>query len=139
MMELHAAVSMVAYGAFALAGIAGMTLLVQERQLKTRKLHSFFYQFPPIHDLASANRRLVYIGFTLLTVGLLTGLSRGVAHGEFLRVVLVGVWLLYAFLCAALTSQRITPNRASWLAVGAFGVLLLTVWAVQIVPEASKG
>jgi ABC-type uncharacterized transport system permease subunit len=131
-LELHAAVSVVAYGAFALAGVAGATLLVQERQLKTRRLHSFFYHFPPIHDLAAANRRLVYIGFTLLTLGLLAGLSRGLAHIGLLRVVSVGVWLLYGFLCVALRGARISPQRAAWLAIGAFLVLLLTVWAVQI-------
>jgi HemX protein len=135
-LELHAAVSVVAYGAFALAGIAGLTLLVQERQLKTRKLHSFFYHFPPIHDLAAANRRLVYIGFALLTVGLFAGLRQGMAHIGVLRVVSFALWLLYGFLCLALGSQRISPRRAAWLASGAFLVLLLTVWAVQLV---SKG
>lgn len=134
-LELHAAVSVVAYGAFALAGVAGATLLVQERQLKTRRLHSFFYHFPPIHDLAAANRRLVYIGFTLLTLGLVSGLSRGLAHIGLLRVVSLGVWLLYGFLCAALGVGRISPQRAAWLAIGAFLVLLLTVWAVQIVSK----
>ncbi len=134
-LELHAAVSVVAYGAFALAGIAGVTLLVQERQLKTRKLHSFFYHFPSIHDLAAANRRLVYIGFSLLSVGLFAGFSQGVAHIGLLRVVSVGVWLLYAFLCAALGSKRISPHRAAWLASGAFTVLLVTVWAVQLVSK----
>lgn len=132
-LELHAAVSVVAYGAFALACVASVTLLVQERQLKTRKLHSFFYHFPPIHDLAAANRRLVYIGFTLLTVGLLSGLSRGVAHIGLLRVVSVGVWLMYGFLCVTMGGRRISPQRAAWLAIGTFLVLLLTVWAVQIV------
>ena len=132
-LELHAAVSVVAYGAFALAGIAGVTLLVQERQLKTRKLHSFFYRFPPIHDLAAANRRLVYIGFALLTLGLVAGIFQGVAHVSFLRFVSLGVWVLYLFLSLALGWRRISPKRAAWLASGAFLVLLTTVWAVQLV------
>jgi ABC-type uncharacterized transport system permease subunit len=135
-LELHAAVSVVAYGAFALAGIAGVTLLVQERQLKTRKLHSFFYHFPPIHDLAAAHRRLVYIGFALLSVGLFAGLRQGMAHVGLLRVVSFGLWLLYGFLSLALGSHRISPQRAAWLASGSFLILLLTVWAVQL---ASKG
>ena len=134
-LELHAAVSVVAYGAFALAGIAGATLLVQERQLKTRKLHSFFYRFPPIHDLAAANRRLVYIGFGLLTAGLVAGLSQGVAHIGLLRVVSFGIWGLYFFLCLALGRQRISPRQTAWLACGAFLVLLTTVWAVQLVEK----
>ncbi|MEI6873271.1 MAG: cytochrome c biogenesis protein CcsA, partial [Verrucomicrobiota bacterium] len=131
----HAAVSVVAYGAFALAGIAGATLLVQEHQLKTRKLHSFFYRFPPIHDLAAANRRLVYIGFALLSLGLFAGISQGVAHVSFLRIVSLGIWLLYLFLSVALGSRRISPKRAAWLASGAFLVLLTTVWAVQLVDK----
>ena len=127
-LEFHAAVSVVAYGAFALAGIAGVMLLVQERQLKTHKLHSFFFHLPPIHDLATANRRLLYFGFALLTAGLLSGLRQGMAHVNLLRVVSISIWLLYAFLCIALGVRRIAPRRASWLAIGAFAVLLLTVW-----------
>ncbi|MEY5025551.1 MAG: cytochrome c biosis protein CcsA [Verrucomicrobiota bacterium] len=132
-LELHAAVSIVAYGAFALASLAGAMLLVQERQLKTRKLHSFFYHLPPIHDLARANRRLVYIGFVLLSVGLVAGLMHGMAHVGLLRVVSLGVWLLYAVLSVLLRGASISPRKASWMAIGAFSVLLLTLWAVQIV------
>jgi hypothetical protein len=71
-----------------------------------------------------------------LTAGLLSGMRQGMAHVSLLRVVSISIWLLYAFLCAALGVKRITPGRASWLAIGAFAVLLVTVWAVQIV---SKG
>ena len=36
--EMHAAVSMIAYGAFALACVAGVMYLVQERLLKQHRL-----------------------------------------------------------------------------------------------------
>ena len=45
--ELHAAISLVSYGAFALACVAGVMFLVQERQLKRRTLNSFFQNLPP--------------------------------------------------------------------------------------------
>jgi ABC-type uncharacterized transport system permease subunit len=130
-LELHAAISVVAYGAFALAAAAGVMWLAQERQLKTRRLHSFFFNLPPIQELAAANRRLVYCGFLLLTVGLLAGLLHGVAHVGVLRVVSGAVWLLYAFLCLAMRSASISPRRASWMAISAFSLLLVTVWAVE--------
>lgn len=132
-LELHAAVSVVAYGAFSLAGIAGVMLLVQERQLKTHRLRSFFFRLPPIQDLASANRRLIYTGFVLLSVGLVAGLTQGIAHVHFLKVVSALVWSVYAFLCVALSIKRITPRRASWMAIAAGILLLLSVGAVQIV------
>ena len=42
-LELHAALSVVAYGAFAMAGVAGVMYLAQERQLKTHKFARFFF------------------------------------------------------------------------------------------------
>src|SRR6267154_2656395 len=42
-LEFHASMSIVAYGAFALACVAGVMYLVQERQLKTHQLRSIFY------------------------------------------------------------------------------------------------
>ena len=76
-LELHAAISVVAYGAFGLAFVAGVMYLAQERQLKTHQLHQTFYQLPPIHDLAVANRRLILAGFSLFTIGMLAGLMHG--------------------------------------------------------------
>ena len=68
--ETHAALSLMAYGAFALAGVAGVMYLFQERQLKTRRLGSIFFQMPSIADLAVAHRRLLWAGFLLLSAGL---------------------------------------------------------------------
>src|SRR5256885_3559619 len=39
-LEFHASISLVAYGAFALACIAGVMYLIQQRQLQTDQLHS---------------------------------------------------------------------------------------------------
>ena len=93
-MELHAASSIVAYGAFALAGISGVMYLIQERQLKTHHLRSIFYHLPPIHDLAVANRRLILMGFTLLTVGILASFGVGSLSSHAWKIAWsVAVWL----------------------------------------------
>src|SRR5947209_15462330 len=42
-LEFHASITMIAYGAFALACVAGVLYLLQDRQLKTHQLRSFFY------------------------------------------------------------------------------------------------
>src|SRR6266852_227489 len=47
-LEFHASISLIAYGAFALACVAGLMYLVQERQLKRHQLNSLFYYFPPL-------------------------------------------------------------------------------------------
>jgi ABC-type transport system involved in cytochrome c biogenesis permease subunit len=61
-LEFHASISMIAYGAFALACVAGVMYLVQERQLKTHQLHSIFYHLPPLTNLFSAT--LCILAFT---------------------------------------------------------------------------
>src|SRR4029077_7271744 len=69
-LETHTSFSIVACGAFALAGVAGLMYLFQERQLKTRKPGSIFFRLPPITTLTIANSRLLWLGFVRLTCGL---------------------------------------------------------------------
>ena len=76
-LEFHASMSLIAYGAFALAGIAGVMYLVQERQLKTGHIHSIFYHLPPLTHLFDAITRLLWWGFGLYTLGLLSGFFIG--------------------------------------------------------------
>ena len=135
--ELHAAISLVAYGAFALAGVAGAMFLTQERQLKTHHIHSIFYHLPPIHDLAVANRRLVIVGFGLLTVGLIAGFAIGnVFHSHLTHIAWsAGVWLLYGFILLAGQIHRISGRRVALLSVGAFSVAVCTLWGLRFITE----
>jgi HemX protein len=135
-MELHAAGSLVAYGAFALAGIAGFMYLVQERQLKTHHLRSMFFHFPPIRDLAVANRRLILVGFILLTVGIGSGFAIGnlASHGTKIAWS-VGVWLLYGFILSAEWWHRISPRRGAWLSVAALAIVISTLWGIRFLTD----
>lgn len=135
-MELHAAASIVAYGAFALAGVAGVMYLVQERQLKTHHLRSIFFHLPPIHDLAVANRRLILTGFALLTIGIASGFMVGSLSSHFIKVSWsVGVWALYGFILAAEWMHRLSPRRGAWLSVAAFALVLCTLWGIRFIDQ----
>ncbi|MCE9608627.1 MAG: cytochrome c biogenesis protein [Chthoniobacter sp.] len=135
-LELHAAISVVAYGAFALACVAGVMYLVQERQLKTHHLHSIFYHLPPIRDLAVANARLIIAGFALLTIGLGAGFKLGsvFTHSP-LTAWSVVVWLGYGGLAALGGLQRISQRRVAWMSVAAFGGVLVTLAGLRFVTE----
>jgi ABC-type uncharacterized transport system permease subunit len=128
--ELHAAISLVAYGAFALACVAGVMFLVQERHLKRHTLNSFFQNLPPIANLAVAVQRLMLAGFVLLTVGIVAGFFAG--HAPAATVVLaVCVWLPYGVLLIMRSTHRISSRRVAWLAVAAFTVALTTLGALS--------
>ena len=115
-LELHAAVSIVAYGAFAMAGVAGAMYLAQERQLKTHHFRTIFFHLPPIADLAVAIKRLLLTGFVLLTVGLFSGFMVGF---DAIQVVGgVGVWLVYGFILQAEKLKKVTPRLVAMLVAG---------------------
>jgi ABC-type uncharacterized transport system permease subunit len=130
-LEAHAALSIIAYGAFAIAGVAGAMYLAQARQLKTHKLGTIFFHLPPIADLAVALRRLLLIGFVLLTVGLIAGFMVGapalkVAWG-------VAVWLTYGAILLAEKLKKVSPRRVALFSVGAFCVTLMTLWGLNFI------
>ena len=131
LLELHAAISVMAYGGLGLAALAGAMYLVQERQLKTRQLSDFFFSLPPVRDLTSAMRRLLIAGFVLLSAGLGTGIASGPAHRPVLRLMSVAMWVLYGAVAFAVGVRRVDPVRVAYASIGAFCILLLTVGLVE--------
>lgn len=135
-LELHASVSIVAYGAFALACVAGAMYLAQERQLKTHHLHSMFFHLPPIADLAVVMNRLLWIGLGLLTLGLLSGFKVGFDAWQFGWG--VAVWLIYGCILQAGKLGKITPRRIAVLSVVAFSLTLSTLWGLNFISAGSR-
>ncbi len=133
-MELHAAISIVAYGAFALACVAGVMYLTQERQLKSHHIHSIFYRLPPIRDLAVANGRLILAGFALLTVGIFAGLMIGGLQTHAVKITWsIGVWVVYGAIFALSKGHRLSPRRVAWLSVAAFSAVLVTLSGINFI------
>jgi ABC-type uncharacterized transport system permease subunit len=128
--ELHAALSVISYGAFALAGVAGVMLLIQERHLKRHSLGGLFYHLPPIPDLGGAIRRLMLAGFALLSAGLAAGFVAGRPEGK--TWVGVAVWALYGAILQAAWRRRLGPRASALLAVGAFGASLLSLFLMSL-------
>jgi HemX protein len=129
-LEFHASVSLIAYGAFALACIAGVMYLVQERQLKTHHLRSIFYHLPPLTDLFAAITRLLWLGFILYTVGIASGFFTGRPLPRVQVVAAIAVWLLYAAILQGRYFRRIAPKRVATLCIVGFSVALTLLWGI---------
>ena len=129
-LEFHASVSLMAYGAFALAGIAGVMYLVQERQLKTHQLRSIFYHLPPLTDLFAAITGLLWWGFILYTVGIASGFFTGQPLPRMQIVAAIGVWLLYAAILQGRHLRRIAPKRVAALCIVGFSAALTLLWGI---------
>ncbi len=129
-LEFHASISLIAYGAFGLACIAGVMYLVQERQLKTHQLHSIFYHLPPLTDLFAAITRLLWFGFALYTLGLVSGFFTGRPLPRLQMICAFGVWILYAAILQGRHLRRVAPKRIAALCIIGFSAALTLLWGI---------
>ena len=129
-LEFHASMSLVAYGVFALACIAGIMYLIQERQLKTRQLRSIFYYLPPLTELYAAITRLLWWGFALYTLGLASGFFVGQPLPRIQILCAFGVWLLYAAVLYGRHLSRFAPRRVAALCIGGFAAAMTLLWGI---------
>ncbi|MSU37375.1 MAG: cytochrome c assembly protein [Pedosphaera sp.] len=134
--SLHAALLLLAYGAFGLSALAGVMYLTQTHDLKFHKARAIEAFMPSIQRLEWVTRRLLGIGFSLLTAGLLVGaLYLKAVRGSYLTtdpfVVYCGfTWLVYLALVSAAGRFTQHGRRLAWAAVGGFTFIMLTFWGV---------
>ena len=129
--EFHAALSIIAYGAFGLACIAGVMYLVQERQLKSRRVSDLLLNLPPITDLGKVNGRLILTGFLLLTVAFGAGIAAGISITGAKTAVSFAVWALYGALLATDRMRLLPTRRIAGASVFIFVLALVTLPTVS--------
>jgi len=129
-LELHAAMSLLAYGAFGLAGIAGIMDLILDRQLKSHEPGRLFYSLPPLRYLTDAIVRLLVIGTGMLTVGIVAAFFMEDFPDPVHMIVSGVVWLLYAALLFLRFVRHLSPKPLSVGAILCFAVALLSLAAL---------
>ena len=134
-LEFHASMSMIAYGAFALACVAGLMYLLQERQLKRHQLHSVFQHLPPLHDLFVAITRLLWFGFLLYTAGLVSGFFTGQPLPVVKMVCAFAVWLFYGAILQGRYFFRLAPKQVAVLCVLAFSAAVGVLWGITFASQ----
>lgn len=134
-LEFHASISLVAYGAFALACIAGVMYLVQERQLKTHQIHSIFFHLPPLSDLFAAITRLLWWGFALYSLGLFSGFFVGEPLPWIQIVCAIAVWILYGLILQGRYFHWFAPRRVAALCVIGFSAALTLLWGITFTAQ----
>lgn len=128
--ELHAALALVSYAAFALACVTGVMYLLQERFLKKHLIGGLFYQLPPIQGLSKAIRRQVLLGMILLSASLAITfkLDTPITHPKL--VFAWGVWGLYAVMGLVSWRHTLSPRQTAWLAAVGFVIPFISLWLV---------
>jgi len=122
----------------AIAFLAAVMYLLQERQIKKKRLGSIYSRLPSLATLDRINYDAIMYGFPFLTIGMITGsIYAQVALGRYWQWDPKEVWSLVVWLFyAALLHQRLAVGwqgrRAAVMSIICFGVLLFTFVGVSL-------
>ena len=132
MLIVHTISSLLSYVAFLVAFGSGVLFLVQERQIKGKRMGVLFNRLPSLDQLEQVNVFAIALGFGLLTVGLslwlvVSRLLRGVWwSGDPKEVLSAMLWVCYLILWLARLRATMRGRRVAWLSVWGFTLVLLT-------------
>jgi cytochrome c-type biogenesis protein CcsB len=137
----HVTMIFIGEAAFALACGVGILYLIQENTIKTKRRRFFLKRLPSLDLLDSTGYACIVVGFTLLTVGLITGLIYAKSvWGRFWswdpkEVWSTITWLFYAVLLHERLTVGWRGRRSAIMAIIGFAVLLFTFLGVNLFME----
>jgi cytochrome c-type biogenesis protein CcsB len=140
-LPIHVTFAFLGDAIFALAFCAGLTYLIQERLVKSKRVGALSGRLPSLEVLDEINYRALTIGFPLLTIGIVTGaVWAEYAWGSYWSWDPKETWSLITWLLyAALLHQRLMVGwrgkKAAIMAIVGFGAVLFTFLGVNLLME----
>ncbi len=149
---VHVASLLCAYASFALAGMLGVTYMLQFKEIKKKHLGYLYSRLPSLLTLDTMNSRAMTVGWVFLTVGVTVGIiwtaqSRALTpENPNLQMMslddpkiffAVLTWAVYSFALFARTRLGWTGRRAAWLSFVGFAIVLLNFLPIGYFVETS--
>jgi cytochrome c-type biogenesis protein CcsB len=140
-LPIHVTFAFLGDAIFALAFCAGVTYLIQERFVKSKRVGALSGRLHSLEVLDEVNYRALTIGFPLLTIGIVTGaVWAEYAWGSYWSWDPKETWSLITWLLyAALLHQRLMigwrGKKAAIMAIVGFGAVLFTFLGVNLMRE----
>lgn len=137
LVSFHAALILLAYGAFGMAAVSAIMFLTQDHNLKLKKLRAVLSVMPPIQRLERVASGLVASGFVMLTIGLLAGAllprPEGVSYFGDAKVKWSALlWFAYLALIAGRWRFDLAGRHFAYSVAAVFAFLLLTFWGTNL-------
>jgi ABC-type transport system involved in cytochrome c biogenesis permease subunit len=137
---VHVSSLLFAYASFALAGVLGLTYVLQFKEIKKKHLGFFYTRLPSLQTLDVMNSRAVAVGWMFLTLGVVVGAiwtaqarvlspddpnlqAMSLDDPKVLGAVIT--WGLYSFAMVSRQTMGWAGRRAAWLSAAGFAIVLL--------------
>jgi ABC-type uncharacterized transport system permease subunit len=127
---VHVTLLLFGYASFFVAFSASVMYLWQERELRLKKFSAVFHRLPSLTTVDDVASTAASVGFTLLTLGIVTGViwsrARSVRlfHNDPTEFFALLTWIVYLALLHYRVQWR--GRKAAWLGVGGFTLVLCT-------------
>ena len=131
-LTIHILTAFIGNGLFVIAFAAAIMYLIQECQIKKKRLGSFYNRLPSLATLDKVNHYSLVYGFSFLTVGMITGsIYAQYALGRYWQWDPKEVWSMITWLFyAALLHERLAVGwrgrRAAIMSIVCFCILIFT-------------
>ena len=138
---LHIVIIFIAEASMTLACGTGILYLIQEHAIKTKTNRFFLKRLPSLEFLDRSGYTLIVTGFTMLTIGLITGFVYAqLVWGKFWswdnkEIWSVITWLIYAALLHGRLVAGWRGRRAAIMAIIGFAALVFTFFGVNFLLE----
>lgn len=129
---VHVTLSMLGTVGFAIAFVAGVMYVLQERLLKSKQFNVLSFKLPPLDFLDSLNQRSILLGFPLLTLGILAGaVSAQLTKGSYLswnpeQIWAMVTWVFYLAVLLGRVTAGWRAKKAAYLTIVGFVGVILT-------------
>lgn len=137
---VHVSSLLFAYASFGLAGVLGLTYVVQFKEIKKKHLGYFYTRLPSLQTLDVMNARAVAVGWLFLTLGVVVGAVwtaqaralvpndpnlQAMSLNDPKILVTVLTWGVYSFAMVARRAMGWSGRRAAWVSAVGFAIVLL--------------
>jgi len=137
---VHVSSLLFAYASFALAGVLGLTYVLQFKEIKKKQLGYFYTRLPSLQTLDVMNARAVAVGWLFLTLGVAVGAIwtsqarvlapddpnlRAMSLDDPKVLMALVTWGVYSFAVLSRQTMGWTGRRAAWLSALGFATVLL--------------
>jgi ABC-type transport system involved in cytochrome c biogenesis permease subunit len=143
---VHVSSLLFAYASFALAGVLGLTYMLQFKEIKKKHLGYFYMRLPSLQIVDVMNSRAVAVGWLFLTIGILagmvwTGQARAASPDDpNLQAMALNdpkifaaalTWGVYSFAMLARRTMGWSGRKAAWLSAVGFVIILLNLLPIS--------
>lgn len=132
----HISFALVGYVALFLTFVGGLMYLIQERELKRRKPHAFYYRLPPLEVVDKISYWALTIGFPFITIAIILGtLGAATTWGpgwiEDPKVWLTFLmWFVYVGLVYSRVSAGLRGRKAAYFSIVGLAAVLAS-WSAN--------